>query len=199
MRFNAQVLKGVFMFKTKFLIAITIISTFVLASSVMADTSTAKHDVTITVDEVALMRVLTSDAITFGVGQPATGGDAPAVKGTPDSSKYLQYTSIVEKQQIRTVTAETSESIPTGLLLKLTADDVSSGKGTNKGTSAGQVILNKDAQVILDKIGSCYTGTGAKDGSNLTYVLEVDNDNMGDLTGDDDIKVTVTFTLTEDV
>ncbi len=176
---------------------VTMILAFGLASFIMAATDIATHDIQITINEIALMRVLTNAQIAFSVGSPATEGDEPVITGTPNNTKYLQYTSIVNASDRRTITAETSEDIPSGLILKLTASTPSTGKG-DKGSSSGEKTLSSSAQTIISDIGSCYTGIGDSSGSNLSYTLEIDDDNIGNLTEDDDIIVTVTFTLTDD-
>jgi hypothetical protein len=133
------------------------------------------------------------------IDNPVVGGDQP-----PDdthATTYLRYTSIVDSGKTRTISAAvTAGIIPAGTDLYVTAATPGAGGRGNKGTGQGEMNLEPSAAGLITGIRSCWTGTGATQGSNLTYRLavdpdEVDADELFTATVSD---VTVTWTLNED-
>ena len=149
------------------------------------------HTVTMEVDAIAVLN-LTGGNITLSVSAPATGGQIPQ-DGT-DSTCYLQYTSTVPSGQSRTLTVAWggADTAPAGTSLKVTANP---DGGTNEGSSAGQKTVSSSAQVVVNTVGSCFTGTGGTDGANLAYVLSVDT--ATSLVAGESQQATLTYTLTD--
>ncbi|MBO6517862.1 MAG: hypothetical protein JJ975_15055, partial [Bacteroidia bacterium] len=90
-----------------------------------------------------------------------------------------------------------NNSVPGGMLLKVTAQS-DAGNGDGKmGTSAGQITLTSSDQTVVNGIGSCYTGDGANNGHNLTYSLELDPTagSYADIDFDEDVTLTITYTI----
>jgi hypothetical protein len=112
--------------------------------------------------------------------------------GSSDTSKILQYTSLVAAGTTRNVTAAWggADSAPAGTALLLEATSVPGGCGT----AAGQITVSDIAQNIITGIGSCATGTGAS-GAQLQYDLDITA--VGSLVVGDSSTVTITFTLTD--
>jgi len=90
-----------------------------------------------------------------------------------------------------------SNDVPDGMLLKVTAaKDAGNGDG-KKGSTAGQIILNSSDQTVVSGIGSCYTGDGSNNGHNLTYSLELDTKkgSYEKIDFDQDVVLTITYTI----
>lgn len=165
------------------------------AGTALAQT-TASHDITITVNEVALLGLDDNTAVAFTLGAPAAPGAAFGVTASSGTIKYLQYTSIVPSGASRTITAEIDASLPDGLGINVAATDAANGCGT-LGSSA-DIALGTTPVDIVTGIGSGYTGTGAADGVRLNYSLDaIDCTGEACLIFQDDTTVTVTYTLTD--
>lgn len=135
-----------------------------LTTNVMAQ-GTGTQESTLTVNEVALIDgtgtvIMNLDA--------AIAGNAVAVAPVIG---YVKVSSVVAFEQTRTITASIG-ALPAGSALTIaTAVPANANFGGAVGTgSAAQAITNVDGDIILaTAIGSCYTGTGATDGYQLTY------------------------------
>jgi len=153
--------------------------------------ATATQTVTMQVNAICLIAV-TGNPSTLTVSAPAAGGQTPA-NGSSNTT-YAQYTSTVGSGTTRKITAAWggSDAAPAGCALKLTATP--SG-GTNQGSSAGQVTVSATAQDVVTTIRSCFTGTGANNGAQLSYSLEVSDATA--LVAGESKSATVTLTLTD--
>jgi len=196
---------------------LTLALTFTLVTLVdgtaTAVTDTSSQNVTITVNEVALIDV-TSENLTFVIG--AAGG----VAGEPfyvspnngtdceigyDDSSYLQYTSIVaETGYLRDITVhiDSADNIPTGFKLYVKASAAATAGSGDLGTAqTSRIDLGTNAEgvgcaaTLVADLGSGYTGDGATDGVNLIYELEMIQGSAGLLYADSYSPV-VTYTLT---
>jgi len=169
-----------------------------LASMALADTDVANSSFNVTVNELALLAITADVAGPLTLDDPVTGGDAP----TPatDSSAYLRYTSIVPPKvgggaTTRTIQARVTTAVPQGAALDLTAAAPGGGAQGTVGASVGKITLGSTATDVLTGVGSCYTGTAAGDGSQLTYTFYVDD--WLTIQVADTTAVTVEFTLSE--
>lgn len=169
----------------KLFIAFCTVALFTLgAGNVLAASDTTDHDITINVEEVALIDLNNNAAITFTIGAPALAGDAFVVDPEEDASKWLWYTSIVagsEESRKITVEIDNSTNIPAGVLLYVEAlndADPTGGCGELGSFVAGPIELNDtagDAEDIVTAIGSGYTGrVDGTDGVQLEYTLDID-------------------------
>jgi hypothetical protein len=151
---------------------------------------TASHDVTLQVNEIALIDLNSTASITLTTNPPAAGGEDPV--GDSDSSKLLQYTSLVATGTTRSISVQWGalDTAPAGTSLLLEAVSVP----LNCGSAAGQITISSVAQNLITNIESCATGIGAN-GASLTYTFSVDDVNS--LVVGDTQTVTVTFTLTD--
>ena len=150
----------------------------------------ASHDVTMQVVEIAVMGLNNANTITHTI-DTATSGGASAQDDT-DSSKLLQYTSLVAGATQRSITAQWggSDAAPAGTQLNLEATSVP----TDCGSAASAVTLSSTAKPIITGIGSCATGVGSN-GAALTYTLSVDD--FTALAAGESKKATITYTLTD--
>jgi len=160
---------------------------------VYAANDSASHQVTMNVVECVVIDLNDTSTITLQTTAPAVGGDP--VTGATDSTKRLQYTSLVPAGQTRRVTANwgPADSAPAGTSLRVEITAIN-GVAGNCGTATGQITLSNVAQNIITGIGSCRTGTGAN-GATVTYTFSIDD--ISQLQVGDSKTVTVTFTLTD--
>jgi hypothetical protein len=161
---------------------------FVFTASALNDN--AQHDVILQVNEIALIDLNNTTSITLSTNAPGAGGEAPT--GDSDSSKLLQYTSLVAPGLTRNITVQwgATDTAPAGTSLDVEATNVPG----NCGTGSGVITLSNVAQILISSIGSCATGTGAN-GSELTYTFNIDN--VNDLVVGSSSTVNITFTLTD--
>jgi len=155
-----------------------------------AANDSASHDVTMQVNEIVLIDLNNTSTITLTTNAPANGGENPT--GDSDSSKLLQYTSLVAVGTTRNISAQwgAADQAPAGTSLGLEATNVPGACGT----ATAQITLGSIAQNIITGIGSCATGVGAN-GSELTYTFNIDN--VSNLVVGESQTVTITFTLTD--
>lgn len=161
-----------------------------------AESDTDTHDVKITVNEVAELRIEGGGSTAVVIGAPDTAGDSPKTTWTDKDAAYLQYTSIVQTTQTRRITAEikaADNKLPDGVALKVNPTTAGCGQGT-LGTAGGEVTLDETARDIVTGIGSGWTGTGGTDGVKLEYSVEL---TAADLKETSVGTTTITYTLTE--
>ncbi len=185
----------------KWLVLICMVSMVVFWSGVglAEETDEEAHDVSITVNEVAELGIA-GDEVSFTVGFDTTAGQPFKVTSTNEDAKYLQYTSIVDTGETRTITVQQTDDLPPGVTLKVTPTTAGGDKQGNVGTAAQNAITLNDidgATNVVTDIGSCYTGTESSDGVKLTYTLTVENDDVSSLKTLAETGYTVTYTLTE--
>jgi len=193
-------------------VALTIAASLFISGLTMAmvvpsgdndDKSTATHTVSIEVPTIALVDI------------EAAGGEASTINLTPDISSleageavdfgtatnsdlWLNYSSIVNGGNPRTISASISGTLPSEIGLYLTT---SSYEGNGKGKT-GTVMnsapqeLTSNAHGIINDIKSCYTGNGINNGHNLTYSLKVKNENNYQNISAGSHNITVTYTIT---
>lgn len=167
------------------------------------DTNTDAHSVVIGIPEVALLDIESASGTTINLGPtaPTEAGNPVSFAAATNTALWINYSSIIGSttEPTRKVTTSiTSGTVPSGMLLKVqAAADAAQGDGT-VGTPVGLLTLTGSAQDFVTGIGSCYTGTGATKGHNLTYslLLNPTAGNYANLDFDDATTVTVTYTLT---
>lgn len=175
--------------RSLFLAATLILFSAVLAS---AQTDTASHTVTMTVNAIAVLDI-TGGNINLIIEAPGTGGQTPS--NDTDTTCRLQYTTTVASSLTRTITVAWggSDAAPAGTSLRV---QVAPSGQTNEGSTAGQRTISSSAQTVITGIGSCATGTSGSSGALLTYTLSVDT--MTSLVAGESQSATVTYTLTDD-
>jgi hypothetical protein len=146
--------------------------------------------ITVTVNEICSIGLNDSLTVTLSISPPTAGGES--ILGDSDSSKLLQYTSLVYSGTTRSITVnwDAADSAPAGTSLKAQVISVPSGCGS----AASQVTVSDTAQALITNIGGCNTGEGAN-GASITYTFSVDD--ISQLRVGDNQTVTLTFTLTD--
>ena len=160
------------------------------------------HNININIETFALLAIESTrtSEITLAPKKPTEAGFGYDFKNAKDQSLWLNYSSVVAKDETRTITvAATKSNLPEGLYLQVEAKEANTtnGKGELGEAVSEAVTLSETAKEIVNEIGSCYTGNGHKNGRNLIYSLNMDNDKYKNLFADDKYQVTVTYTITE--
>ena len=147
-------------------------------TKVMAqDVLTAGDAVTYTMPEMKLLAVAgTAPALTFVA--PANGA---AIADVTSSGSWLNYTSIVSGILKNRIQVKITGTVPAGTTLKVVAAAPAATGDGAKGTSGSEVTLDATDKNLITLIGSCYTGTGASSGAQLTYTWSVNSDGYADL------------------
>ncbi len=146
--------------------------------------------VSVTVNEICSIGFSSTATLTLNLLPPTVAGGIPAVN--TDSSKLLQYSSLVPSGVVRTITAnwDSIDTAPAGTTLSLEATNIPSGCGSE----SSELTLSPTSQTLITNIGGCNTGTGTN-GVTLAYRFSVNN--MTQLAAGTFETVTITFTLTD--
>ncbi|MCX6256439.1 MAG: hypothetical protein NTW49_00825 [Bacteroidia bacterium] len=92
-----------------------------------------------------------------------------------DDSKWLNYTILVTPNEpTYSISVQiVSGIVPSGVDIKLKVLPCTvSGKGI-PGTPVGEIRLSHIPQVIIDNIGTCFTGSGTRTGHQLIYSVDI--------------------------
>lgn len=182
----------------------TLLAAALMLNSAMAEEyDTLAHDISITVDEIAALDFSSASAVSFQVVAPDNAGDIPKVQAS-NTHQRLFYTSVVKAGESRNITVAHDNSIPDGLSLALQAN-LPSGVGTGAlgSTFSGDfqnsaAIDGSGSQVVVNGIGTGFTGTGSDSGVTLVYDLSVTTHpiDIRDLfTHDGDVTLTYTMSV----
>lgn len=166
------------------------------------DSNTDNHTIGVTVPEVALLDIepAASKNITMGFTAPTEAG-LPITAPADNSDLWLNVSSIVTAtggiDPSRKVSVKVDATIP-GVDINVTAAaDAGNGAGTTGTVSPTAITLTTANQDIVTGIGSCYTGTGANNGYNLTYSIDAQTStNYGNIVANSNT-VTVTHTISD--
>lgn len=161
----------------------------------------AKHDLTIDVQEVALLALQANngDDINFSAIHPEVAGQQIKIAEDQQSELWVNYSSIVKANHRRKVTATVVGDIPGGIVLKVMASE-SRGEGRGKlGEPLSWVKLENTPVDIISNIGSCYTGRGTQNGHLLTYRIELeDQSDQYAYLSQSETSLQILYTLTDD-
>jgi len=175
------------------------------ASLKAQDNATDNHEVRISIPEVAILDIesTTSTSFTLAPEKPTEAGLALDFSAAKNTDLWLNYSSIVGSttQSERTIDVKIQDgsAVPEGLLLKVSAGaDEGNGDGV-MGTPVGEITLSNTAQDFITGIGSCYTGSPANNGHQLTYVLELNSaaGSYGKIDFDESNSLKIVYTITE--
>lgn len=177
--------------KVVFLLGMMVVTMGLFTTKVIAQT-TAGEAVTYTLPAMKLLALAgTAPSLTFVT--PAYGA---AIADATSSGSWLNYTSVVDAALTNKIQVKITGTVPAGTTLKVVAGSAAgTGDGT-RGTSASAVTLNATDQDLITGIGSCYTGTGASSGANLTYTWSVTPTGYASLRSNAAASdITVTYTI----
>ena len=158
-----------------------------LRSVAYAGDHEVSHKARVMIPEVAMLALHNggSQGVQFSVGAPNTAGDQVHLQSVDQSSVWLNYSSVLG-------------NIPEGIALKVkTGQNAQIGIGET-GTSNGIIHLSNNPSDIISGIGSCYTGHGINKGQQLTYELEINNDQFYHNNELNDLRLSIVYTLTDD-
>lgn len=158
------------------------------------------HKTRVSIPDVALLALQfeTNPTITLNTGIAHVAGDKIDLEADQNSSVWLNYSSISDGLQKRKVTATVIGDIPKGVIIKVKSEE-SRGDGNGElGKSNGTVVLSNTPSDVISGIGSCYTGTGLSNGHQLTYQLEIDEDEFYRSSDMSEATCSVVYTLTDD-
>lgn len=165
------------------------------------DTDEQSHNVAISIPEIAILDIETTNNADVAFTLDATGLEAGEefVIDEENSDLWINYTSVVSASgNQRNVTVE-SNSVPsiTGLTLKVIAASHSGSGGGSLGSPTAIVTPSATPANIITGIGSAYTGDGNTNGHNLTYHLDFAGD-FADLNVSDAAStISMTYTITD--
>ncbi|MFA9372319.1 MAG: hypothetical protein ACERIH_11475 [Labilibaculum antarcticum] len=158
------------------------------------DKSGDSHTVSITIPEVAILDIESAGSKDIALSFTAPKEAGLGVTGSSNSSLWLNYSSIKSASNTtRTVSASVNNTIAGADIIISAASSSGGGAGTI-GEPSGDVTLTTSEQVIVNNIGSCYTGSGVNNGHNLTYTLKV-NGSYEELEASSQTPLTVTYTF----
>lgn len=103
---------------------------------------------------------------------PGEAGEGITNQST-NATKWINFTSAVDFNTSRKISAQISGATIDGLDLKMAVSTYSGGGDGELGTSLSSIILSTTPQTIINNIGGAYTGNGVNNGYNLTYSLDV--------------------------
>lgn len=190
--------------KNQLIPAILSVAALAVTGNVYAqDSNTDFHTIGISIPNVAIVDIepAASKNITLGFTAPVEAG-LPIVANAANNSLWLNYSSIQTASiPARNVTVSISELIPGVDLNLTTAAATGSGDGTLGTPTAAPLTLTVAEQTIVSGIGSAYTGDGANNGHNLTYVLapgsSTGTSNYAGLIASTTAVTTVTYTISD--
>lgn len=164
---------------------------FLFSGLTYAQTGGFKYT-SLSLSAVSLLDIEPGGTITMSFQAPSEAG-LPIVNPSPNTTKWLNYTSAIEPGGItRTITASVNQTIP-GVDIKLLASSAAGlGKGA-LGLSSGQVTLTTNPTVIISGIGGAFTGNGINNGHQLTLSLVPSN--YMHLSAQSNTQVTITYTI----
>jgi len=172
--------------------------------SLMGQENTAIQNVVVRVPEVALLDLegRKGTDIRFAAEGPGEAGMAVDFNNQTNNDLWINYSSITNKstEPSRDITVQiTSGSVPSGMVLEVTASkDAGRGEG-QVGAPTGTISLNHTAQSIISGVGSAYTGHGVSNGHQLSYRLALSSEkgSYGQLDIDQSNTVAIMYTLTD--
>lgn len=165
------------------------------------DTDEQSHNVAISIPEIAILDIETTDNADISFALDAAGLEAGEefVIDEENSDLWLNYTSVVTASgNQRSITVE-SNSVPsiTGLTLKVVAAAHAGSGGGSLGAPTAIVTPSATPADIITGIGSAYTGDGNANGHNLTYHLDFTGDFADLNVADAASTISMTYTISD--
>ncbi len=164
------------------------------------DVSTKQHNVNISIPEIAILDIESTNAANISFALDASGLEAgdQFIIDEENNDLWINYTSLVSAIASQRDISITAANLPTitGLTVTVVASAHSGIGGGNLGTPSAVVTPSTIPTNIITGIGSAFTGDGNANGHNLTYYLDFTGD-FGDLnvaTGASAISMTYTIT-----
>jgi len=184
------------------LIIATVLFSFGVVSA--QDTGTDNHQVTVGVEEHALVDIESGGNLNFSLSPaaPTEAGEGLSFDNAEatNSDLWLNYSSIVGSNGAKNkINVKIDQDLPTGLKLQLTVSDPTGGEGetgSSMAATGSEKTLSTTDEQIVHNIGSGYTGNGSGSGCQLTYSLISDGSANYENIVADSKDITVTYTIT---
>ncbi|WP_111707363.1 hypothetical protein [Lutibacter citreus] len=167
------------------------------------DNNSDGHQLQITIPDVALISVHNNNSAINLKGNEITEAGKKLTFNSPDNSTWINYSSIIgsKNESHRFVSLEISEGeVPDGLNLLVTASkDAGKGNGEMGVPIESNQILDEAPIKIIKNIGSCYTGVGVNNGTNIKYELVLNDkvDSYSKLNFNQSQTISLTYTLSD--
>ena len=163
------------------------------------DNKSANHNATINVPSFAILDIEGGENVVLSVDiSELEAGNRVDFEGISNNDAWLNYTVIISKNKTRTINASlTNENLPAGVSLVLDVAADKDGVGSVGTVEDDSFILGSTLQPIISTIGSSYTNNGINHGHNLTYRLNMDDDDLGTLVSGTSYSATVVYTFTD--
>lgn len=165
--------------------------------SAIGQTNTSSHSLTLGLPEVSLLATQ-SAGVNLTLSSATAAGEA-VLSSVADSSSFVQFSSVISEATPRTLSAKYSGTMPGGTTLKARVLGAGANASGDFGTPvASDVTLALTDNVLVNAIGSCYSGTEATDGYQIKYIWGLDNpeSNYADIRATSSAAITVVLTLT---
>ena len=171
------------------------------------DNSTDQHDLGIKITGHSMLRIVGPNStpgstiiINLNPNDPTAPGDGIDFANLNNSDLWLNYSVIKSSGQTYSINGSIDRGdLPAGITIDVMTS-TPSGKG-DVGTEAGtQSFPNSGAEIpVVTKIGSCHTGVGVSNGSNLIYTANFDDTSAhyADLVAGS-YTATITYTISAD-
>lgn len=154
--------------KNSFLLIFFVFQFLIFSKNLNAQSYTAGEYVRLNVQDFCL--IATNNApINLNLTTNVAGAPVSTVS---NSDMFVKISSTVPGGTHREITARIATGeVPVGTKLTLiSAPCTTANSGGKLGTPVSTpIVLNSMDQILVDYIGSCYTGTGYNDGYQLTY------------------------------
>lgn len=156
----------------------------------------ASHLVTLHLEGTALLGIRTGD-IKMQIDGVTEAG-AALDKASENSDTRLRITSFADFGTLRVVTAKLSQELKGTELQVQVLPPVSQNFSGERGDFTEPVKLTTGDNIVINNIGTCWSGTGDNDGYVIKYIFKINAIKQGEsINIDEKLVVTVTFTLTD--
>lgn len=160
----------------------------------------ADHKTIITIPEVALLAVhsaITDETEIKSIAKNVAA-DNIYFNQTIQADCWINYSSVLNRNHHRKITATVSGEILSGMILKINVSDCRGNSIGNVGQGLQQVTLSNSPTEIVSGIGSGFKGTGAFNGHHITYDIEMKDAESYAVSSKINTSVYVIFTLSDD-
>jgi hypothetical protein len=160
------------------------------------NSETANNKLNLYLEGAALLAVATGDIELQIKGVTEAG--AALTNTSENSDTRLRITSLAEIGIVRLVSVKMSRAL-SGTELTVQALPPSTTHFTGDGGSyAGVVTLSTQDQVLINNIGTCWSGTDQNDGYTIKYTYKIKTIAQGEIVNiDQQTLETVTFTISD--
>lgn len=159
-----------------------------------------EHKACITIPEVALLAIHSefADRTEFYSTAPNIAGGIIQINQPNQSGNWINYSSVINRNHFRKITATITGEIPPGLILKVNVSECRGKSMGEVGQGHRSVKLSNNPTEIISGIGSGFTGNGVENGHQVLYDIEINNKDFYTGSPKNNTSVTVVFTLTDE-